>query len=96
MPDRVPVAVLKLAHGGWFVVYALFILVGAVLGTQVVATLIATFGLFMAPIGWKLALFVWGYALTWFLVNDWVKVAAERVFDRDQSGLLSKMVGKEI
>jgi H+-transporting ATPase len=72
------------------------ILVGAVLGTQVVATLIATFGLFMAPIGWRLSLFVWGYALAWFLVNDWVKVAAERVFDRDQPGLLSKMVGKEI
>jgi H+-transporting ATPase len=68
------------------------ILVGAVLGTQVVATLIATFGLFMAPIGWKLALFVWGYALTWFLVNDWVKLAAERIFDREQPCLLSKGV----
>ena len=72
------------------------ILVGAVLGTQAVATLIATFGLFMAPIGWKLALFVWGYALAWFLVNDWVKLAAERIFDREQPGLLSKVVGKEI
>ncbi len=72
------------------------IVVGAVLGTQVVATLIATFGLFMAPIGWKLALFVWGYALAWFLVNDWVKVAAERIFDRDQPGLLCKIVGKEL
>jgi H+-transporting ATPase len=66
------------------------ILVGAVLGTQAVATLIATFGLFMAPIGWKLALFVWGYALAWFLVNDWVKLAAERIFDREQPGLLSR------
>ena len=66
------------------------VLVGAVLGTQLVATLIATFGLFMAPIGWKLALFVWGYALLWFLVNDWVKAAAERIFDREQPGLLSK------
>jgi H+-transporting ATPase len=67
------------------------ILVGAVLGTQTVATLIATFGLFMAPIGWKLALFVWGYALAWFLVNDWVKLAAERIFDREQPGLLSRL-----
>jgi H+-transporting ATPase len=66
------------------------ILVGAVLGTQVVATMIATFGLFMAPIGWKLALFVWGYALAWFLVTDWIKVVAERIFDRAQPGLLSK------
>jgi len=68
------------------------ILVGAVLGTQAVATLIATFGLFMVPIGWKLALFVWGYALAWFLVNDWVKLAAERIFDREQPGLLAKGV----
>jgi H+-transporting ATPase len=55
-----------------------------------VATLIATFGLFMTPIGWKLALLVWGYALAWFLVTDWVKLAAERIFDRGQPGLLSK------
>jgi H+-transporting ATPase len=54
------------------------ILVGAVLGTQAVATLIAAFGIFMAPIGWNLALLVWGYALAWFLVNDWVKVLALR------------------
>jgi H+-transporting ATPase len=68
------------------------ILLGAVLGTQAMATLIATFGLFMAPIGWKLALFVWGYALAWFLVNDFVKVAAERVFGCGQSGLLCNRV----
>jgi H+-transporting ATPase len=70
------------------------ILVGAVLGTQAVATLIATFGLFMAPIGWKLALFVWGYALAWFLVNDWVKIAAERIFDPEHPGLLATIAGK--
>ncbi len=70
------------------------ILVGAVLGTQAVATLIATFGLFMAPVGWKLALFVWGYALAWFLVNDWVKLVAERICDREQPGLLCS-VGRQ-
>ncbi len=42
--------------------------------TQVVATLFAVYGLFMAPIGWKLAIFVWGYALGWFLLNDFAKV----------------------
>jgi H+-transporting ATPase len=66
------------------------ILVAAVLGTQVVATLIATFGVFMAPIGWKLALLVWAYALAWFLVNDWIKLAAERILDREAPGLLSR------
>ena len=43
------------------------ILFWAVLCTQTLATLIAVYGLFMAPIGWSWALFVWGYALAWFL-----------------------------
>ena len=53
----------------------------AVLGTQIVATLIAVYGLFMTPLGWDWALFVWGYALAWFLVNDRVKLLAYRIFD---------------
>jgi H+-transporting ATPase len=57
------------------------ILWGAVLGTQILATLIAVYGLFMTPLGWGWALFVWGYALAWFLVNDRVKLLAYRVLD---------------
>jgi H+-transporting ATPase len=57
------------------------ILWGAVLGTQIVATLIAVYGLFMTPIGWGWAGFVWGYALLWFLLNDRVKLLAYRIFD---------------
>ena len=53
----------------------------AVLGTQIVATLIAVYGLFMTPLGWGWAGFVWGYALLWFLVNDRVKLLAYRIFD---------------
>ncbi len=54
----------------------------AVLGTQIVATLIAVYGLFMTPLGWGWAAFVWGYALAWFLVNDRVKLLAYRILDR--------------
>jgi H+-transporting ATPase len=39
------------------------ILLIAVFGTQAVATLIAVYGLFMTPLGWGWAAFVWGYAL---------------------------------
>ena len=53
----------------------------AVLGTQTLATLIAVYGVFMTPLGWGWALFVWGYAVTWFLVNDCVKLLAYRIFD---------------
>jgi H+-transporting ATPase len=62
----------------------------AVLGTQIVATLIAVYGLFMTPLGWGRALFVWGYALAWFLVNDRVKLAAYRIFDPTKAPLLAK------
>jgi H+-transporting ATPase len=53
----------------------------AVVGTQIVATLIAAYGLFMTPLGWGWTLFVWGYALVWFLVNDRVKLLAYRMVD---------------
>jgi H+-transporting ATPase len=54
----------------------------AVLGTQAVATLIAVYGLFMTPLGWGWAAFVWGYALAWFLINDRVKLLAYKILDR--------------
>ena len=61
------------------------ILLIAVLGTQALATLIAVYGLFMTPLGWGWALFVWGYALAWFLVSDRVKLVAYRILDPVES-----------
>jgi H+-transporting ATPase len=58
----------------------------AVLGTQIVATLIAVYGAFMTPLGWGWALFVWGYALVWFLLNDRLKLLAYRIFDPVKAG----------
>jgi H+-transporting ATPase len=66
------------------------ILIGAVLGTQLIATLIAVNGIFMPALGWKWAAVVWGYALAWFLFNDRVKVAAYRLFDHIKKPLLMK------
>ena len=60
----------------------------AVLGTQMLATLIAVYGVFMTPLGWTWAAFVWGYALAWFLVTDRVKLAAYRIFDPAAAPLL--------
>jgi H+-transporting ATPase len=42
--------------------------------TQLMGTVFAVYGLFMGPIGWVLAGLVWGYALLFFVVNDFVKV----------------------
>jgi H+-transporting ATPase len=66
------------------------VLMGAVVGTQLVATIITVYGLFMAPVGWSWALLVWGYAIAWFLFNDQVKLAAYRIFDPHQPGFLAK------
>jgi H+-transporting ATPase len=66
------------------------VLWAAVLGTQIVATLIAVYGLFMTPLGWGWAGFVWGYALAWALVNDRVKLLAYRIFDPTKAPLLAK------
>jgi H+-transporting ATPase len=57
------------------------ILLAAVLGTQVLATLIAVYGIFMTPLGWGLAGVVWAYGLIWFLIADWVKQRAYGVFN---------------
>ncbi|MFN2200185.1 MAG: plasma-membrane proton-efflux P-type ATPase [Caldilineaceae bacterium] len=65
------------------------VLVLAVLGTQLVATLIAVYGVFMTPIGWKWALFVWAYALAWFFINDIVKQVGYRLLDRQQPSWLT-------
>jgi H+-transporting ATPase len=62
------------------------ILWGAVVGTQIVATVIAVLGIFMEPLPWKWALFVWVYALVWFLVNDRLKLLAYWILDRTEAG----------
>jgi H+-transporting ATPase len=53
----------------------------AVLGTQLLATAIAVFGVLVTPIGWGWAAFVWGYALAWFFLTDPVKLLAYRILD---------------
>ena len=44
--------------------------------------MIAVYGLFMTPLGWGWAAFVWLYALVWFLATDRVKLLAYTVLDR--------------
>ncbi len=66
------------------------LLLAAVFGAQLVATLISVYGILMPPIGWNWALAVWGYAFAWFLVNDRIKLAAYRLLDPDRHVLASK------
>lgn len=57
------------------------ILLLAVIGTQILATLIAVYGFLMPPLGWGWAGFVWGYALIWALLSDRVKLLAYQILD---------------
>ncbi|EMI58256.1 plasma-membrane proton-efflux P-type ATPase [Rhodopirellula sallentina] len=52
----------------------------AVVGTQLIATFIAVYGIFMVPIGWRLASLIWLYAIACFLINDRLKLVAYRLF----------------
>ena len=66
------------------------ILVLAVLGTQVLATLLAVYGVLMTPLGWGYVALVWGYSLVWFLITDRVKLLAYRLLDPITSGSVAQ------
>jgi H+-transporting ATPase len=78
--------VTRTASWFWLRPYPSWLLMGATFGTEILGTLFAVYGLFVTPIGWEYALWIWLYALTWFVINDAVKVAAHRLLiDREQA-----------
>jgi H+-transporting ATPase len=70
------------------------ILLIAVVGTQLAATLIAVHGLLMAPLGWTYAGIVWGYCLVLFLIQDRVKLLGYKIFGEQHTGFLVKQARK--
>ncbi len=73
-------------RGPWWSTRSAWILLAAVIGTQTVATLIAVYGAWLVtPLGWKYAGMVWGYAFSWFLMTDPVKLLAYKVLDTVKS-----------
>jgi len=55
------------------------LLFGATFGTEIIGTLIAVYGVFITPIGWEYALWMWAYALTWFFVDNAAKMLAYKL-----------------
>jgi len=49
--------------------------------TKALATLLVVYGWYVAPIGWKLAGFIWGYCIIAFLVTDACKVGFYKLLD---------------
>jgi H+-transporting ATPase len=66
---------------GWFWQrpYPAPLLLGATFATEILGTLIAVYGIFITPIGWTYALWMWAYALAWFVINDVIKMLAYRL-----------------
>jgi H+-transporting ATPase len=63
-------------------------LLGAVLITQSIATLIVVYGFLLPAMGWHLAFLVWGYALILFVVTDFIKVRLYKLLDH--TGIIFK------
>lgn len=69
-------------RGPWWSIRPAWILLIAVCGTQIVATLIAVYGAnLVTPLGWKYAGIVWIYALVWFLLTDPLKLLTYKTLD---------------
>lgn len=58
------------------------LLLSATFGTEILGTIIAVFGVFVSPVSWEAVLFIWAYALLWFLINDAVKQGAYSLLRR--------------
>ncbi len=70
-----------------------WVLLVAVVGTQILATLIAGFGVLMKPLRWELVGFAWGYALVWVLALDQVKLWAYEILDRRRGAAATGVTG---
>jgi len=57
------------------------ILWAATYSTRVLGTIIGVYGFgLLPPAGWGWGIFMWGYALTWLLINDYIKLYVWRMY----------------
>jgi len=66
----------------WKKPYPSWLLFSATFSTRIFGTLIAVYGILIPPIGWTYALYMWGYALAWFVFNDGIKMLTYTVLRR--------------
>ncbi|HZV12452.1 MAG TPA: HAD-IC family P-type ATPase, partial [Candidatus Kapabacteria bacterium] len=53
------------------------------ISSQILATFVAVYGIFMPSISWEYAGYIWLYATIWFVFNDYVKIWSYRWIDRN-------------
>jgi H+-transporting ATPase len=68
-------------RGSFWTIKPAAAVLAATVSTQAVATLIAVYGFMVAPIGWRLALYVWGLAACGFFLMDFLKVRLYGLLD---------------
>jgi H+-transporting ATPase len=68
----------------WRKPYPSPLLFWAALSTKILATLFTVYGWFVSPIGWRYAFLIWGYALAWFVVNDFFKIWTYRILRKEK------------
>jgi len=56
-------------------------LLWSAVATKVLATLVTVYGWYVEPLGWKLALFVWGWAFGAFVIQDLCKLVVYDLLD---------------
>lgn len=54
----------------------------SVISTDIFATLLVIFGIFLTPIGWQIALLVWIYSIAAFLIEDQLKIYFARILEK--------------
>jgi H+-transporting ATPase len=81
----------------WTRPYPAPLLLGAILGTQVIAAAIAAYGFLVTPIPWSYIGLIWAYCLAWVVVEDLAKLAVYRHLDRQSRrhrGFLDTLGGR--
>ncbi len=64
----------------------------SVILTDIFATLLVVFGVFLTPIGWGLAALVWGYSLIAFVIEDQMKIYFFKILEH---GYFKRFIVKE-
>ncbi len=64
----------------WTKPYPSSLLFWGIMLTNVIGTLIAVYGIFITPISWGWAIFLWLYATGWMFINDCVKKTLVKIF----------------
>jgi H+-transporting ATPase len=60
------------------------LLLGAIIGTQILAVLLTGFGWLVPALSWSIILWVWVYNVVWMFILDYIKLFTYRFFKEDE------------